>query len=102
MRKLIAGDEFRRTRLHDEKGNRIPVSELRRLPTRLWQHIVRVTIGRTPPLPWFRSNVIPVIEQLLEPDWQIVERGSGNSTRWFAERAVPFGRSNTMPSGMTG
>jgi predicted O-methyltransferase YrrM len=39
------------------------------------------------PIPWLAPDVIERLESLIQPDWEILEHGSGGSTLWFAERA---------------
>jgi predicted O-methyltransferase YrrM len=38
------------------------------------------------PVPWLSPDVIQHLENLIQPDWEIIEHGSGGSTLWFAER----------------
>ena len=37
--------------------------------------------------PWLPENAIGLLDQLIQPEWNIVETGSGASTFWLAERA---------------
>jgi predicted O-methyltransferase YrrM len=39
-----------------------------------------------PDVPWLAPDVITHLENLIQPDWEIVEHGSGGSTVWFASR----------------
>jgi predicted O-methyltransferase YrrM len=36
------------------------------------------------PVPWLAPAVIQHLENLVQPDWEVVEHGSGGSTLWFA------------------
>jgi len=38
------------------------------------------------PIPFLHPRVIAHLENLIKPDWRILEHGSGGSTLWFAER----------------
>lgn len=38
------------------------------------------------PIPFLAPQVIQYLENLIQPDWRILEHGSGGSTLWFAER----------------
>ena len=38
--------------------------------------------------PWLPENAIALLDRLIQPDWNIVETGSGASTFWLAERAA--------------
>jgi predicted O-methyltransferase YrrM len=37
--------------------------------------------------PWLAPKVVQYLENLIKPDWEIIEHGSGGSTLWFAQRA---------------
>uniref|UniRef100_A0A6M3M457 Putative methyltransferase n=1 Tax=viral metagenome TaxID=1070528 RepID=A0A6M3M457_9ZZZZ len=37
--------------------------------------------------PWLPENAIALLDQLIQPEWSIIETGSGASTFWIAERA---------------
>jgi predicted O-methyltransferase YrrM len=37
-------------------------------------------------LPWLSYRAIKQLDKLLQPDWKILEWGSGMSTLWFAQR----------------
>jgi predicted O-methyltransferase YrrM len=37
-------------------------------------------------VPWLAPKVIQHLENLIQPDWEVIEHGSGGSTLWFAER----------------
>jgi predicted O-methyltransferase YrrM len=43
--------------------------------------------GELKPIPWLAPLVIEYLNNLIQPDWEIIEHGSGGSTLWFAERA---------------
>jgi predicted O-methyltransferase YrrM len=38
-------------------------------------------------IPWLAPKVVQYLENLIKPDWEIIEHGSGGSTLWFAQRA---------------
>lgn len=38
------------------------------------------------PVPFLHPDVILHLENLIQPEWRILEHGSGGSTLWFAER----------------
>ena len=38
------------------------------------------------PLPWLSPEAVAFLESLLQPDFEVLEHGSGGSTLWFAER----------------
>jgi len=37
--------------------------------------------------PWLSDVAIDILDTLIEPNWRIIETGSGASTLWMAERA---------------
>jgi predicted O-methyltransferase YrrM len=38
------------------------------------------------PVPWLSPEVIRHLDNLIQPDWEIIEHGSGGSTLWFAQK----------------
>jgi hypothetical protein len=84
--KVISGDAYRKTRLHDEKGNLVPRAEIARLPRYARMAVERKFLGTLPPLPWWTLEVVERVDELLRPDWTAVEFGSGMSTPWLAQR----------------
>jgi predicted O-methyltransferase YrrM len=47
---------------------------------------MRLSGSRRPKLPWLGYRAIRHLDGLLNPDWKILEFGSGMSTMWFAKR----------------
>jgi len=43
--------------------------------------------GKGEPLPWITYPAIDFLSNRVDPDWDIFEYGSGNSTLWWADRA---------------
>jgi hypothetical protein len=86
VKKILAGNQFTKSRLHDQKGNLIDLEGLLYLPHSLSTTILRLSVGRRPELPWLGYRAIRHLEGLLEPDWKVLEFGSGMSTLWFAKR----------------
>lgn len=38
------------------------------------------------PIPWLHSEAINVLDELVQPEWNLLEHGCGGSTLWFADR----------------
>lgn len=38
------------------------------------------------PIPWLHTDVIQYLENIIQPDFEVLEFGAGGSTLWFAER----------------
>ena len=88
LTRIIAGGPERHSRLHDEKGNlTAPVDLLRDVPGALLRTIAEKFGYKGSALPWWPAPVIRVVADLIEPDWQVLEFGSGRSTLWLAEHA---------------
>ena len=51
-----------------------------------WWH--RSSSEELKPIPWLHPEAIDYLESLLEPDFKVLEHGSGGSTLWFAERVA--------------
>ncbi len=84
--KVIRGDDFRKTRFHDEKGNITDLSGLPSIPKGFFSFIIFKLFGYRQFLPWISYNAIDRIESILETSSNVLEFGSGMSTIWFAER----------------
>ena len=46
----------------------------------------RILFGYRPILPWISYRAIKHLDKLIQPDWKVLEFGSGMSTRWLAPR----------------
>jgi hypothetical protein len=87
LRKIIAGNQTRISRFHDENNVFMGWRKFRNLPEDLI-YIIRSKILRCPPnLPWWPFPAKESIEILIQRDWVVVEFGSGRSTIWLAGRA---------------
>jgi predicted O-methyltransferase YrrM len=88
LAKLIRGDDCRKTRFHDEKGNR---ASLRRLAVNAPRAYVtgfnRLWRGVRPVLPWISYDAIRILRAHLTPASRVLEFGSGMSTIWFGQHA---------------
>jgi hypothetical protein len=40
------------------------------------------------PIPWFTYPAIDFLESILDPNWNIFEWGSGNSTKWWSKKCA--------------
>jgi protein-L-isoaspartate O-methyltransferase len=87
LRKIVAGGPGRPTRFHTERGEFMPVGELRHLPRAIAAWSLRRITGRRPDEPWWPIPVIATIERLLTPESRVLEFGSGSSSVWLARRA---------------
>ena len=83
---VIRGSQQRKTRFHDEKGNRVDIAGMCYAPAALCGAILRRVFGYRPVKPTISFRATKVISSLLQPDWRCVEFGSGMSTAWLASR----------------
>lgn len=44
--------------------------------------------GQIKPIPWLAPKAIQYLENIIQPDFEIIEHGSGGSTLWFATRCA--------------
>jgi predicted O-methyltransferase YrrM len=86
--RLYRADEWRVSRLHDMRGNRVAWSEIAALPALCWDAAVRELFGRRPELPWIPSAARAAIAALLTPQSKVLEFGSGMSSLWLARRSA--------------
>ncbi len=86
VRRVIRGDELRKTRLHNYQGERIDLAGLRFLPACMYSKLWFMLTGRRPTVPWLGYRATLKIGSLLNPESTVLEFGSGMSTLWFARR----------------
>jgi predicted O-methyltransferase YrrM len=88
VQKLYRGDDARRTRLHDEKGNMVSPGRLIRNGSRAClSGAGRLFLNRRPQLPWISYDAIAMLKRHLREDSRVLEFGSGMSTVWYGQRA---------------
>ena len=56
------------------------------LPVSLFQAINRKLFNIYPELPWIPFNAIKQLNRVINPDWQMLEIGSGMSTIWLSKK----------------
>jgi hypothetical protein len=84
---LIRGEEDKKTRLHDARGNLVDFTSISyHMPRAFVGSLLRKTIGYRPLMPWIAYRAIDELDNLIQKDWKILEFGSGMSTVWLAQR----------------
>lgn len=86
LNKIVTGGKAHKSRFHDEKGNLLDLGGFVYLPHCLATTALRLMIGYRPVLPWLSYRAINFLDALLQPEWKMLEWGSGMSTLWFAQR----------------
>lgn len=84
-RRLLSGNELRKTRFHDEKGNPVDWGGAFYAPLALMSAAGKLC-GLRPVQPMISYRAGRVIAGLLSPSARVLEFGSGYSTLWFARR----------------
>lgn len=99
-RKLWAGDAARKSRLHDELGRVVPLPRIAtNLPRALIGGMARLLTGYLPPRPWISYDAQAEIARFCAGRRvRMLEFGSGQSTRWYAERAAALVSLETDPA----
>lgn len=89
VQRLIAGDEWRKSRLHDMRGHLVGVRDLvTDLPRAFGGAVLRRAAGLYPRLPWIPYPAIREFRKMVQPTWRVLDHGSGMSTIWWAERVA--------------
>src|SRR5690606_9600713 len=83
VRKLIAGDEVRRTRLHTEAGELCGMHALGGLLASGFTWSRERLTGMRAVRPWWVWGAIRFVERQLRPADRVLEVGGGNSTLWL-------------------
>lgn len=89
--KLVSGGSSRPSRLHDEQGALVPLSRiLRNMPRAVAGGVLRLLTGHLPRRPWISYDAQRVIATFLASRDApcVLEFGSGQSTRWYAQRST--------------
>jgi len=86
IKKLYRASDLRKSRLHDEKGHLVDFAGLCYAPIAIGTGLLRKFFNRRPKMPWISYRAIKKLDQLIQPDWQVIEFGSGSSTAWIAKR----------------
>ena len=88
-KRLLAGDAWRKSRLHDMRGNLV---DLRGLatdgPRALVGAVERELFKHYPPLPWIPYPAIRALSRVHRPSWHVLEHGAGMSTIWWARHVA--------------
>ncbi len=86
LNKIWTGGRGRRSRFHDERGNRIDFRGLLYLPHCVFTTLLRVLFGYRPRIPWLGYRAVRKLDKLLDGNMRTAEFGSGMSTLWLARR----------------
>ena len=84
VERIVRADPWRRTRLHDMRGNLIGLESVTDVPSIALQCVLREAFGRRPIMPWIPGPAIRRLDSLLNRESRVLEFGSGMSTLWFA------------------
>ena len=86
---IIRGEEDKKTRFHDARGNLVDLTGMvSSMPRALLGTLLRKTVGYRPIKPWIAYRAINELEKLIQQDWKILEFGSGMSTVWLANQCL--------------
>ena len=81
--RVLTGDGLRRTRLHTYTGNLVSLAGCRYLPRSLFSAFL-LKLGRRQAVPWLGYRAVRRVEGVIQPEWRVLEFGSGMSTIWLA------------------
>lgn len=88
LKKIISGNDMRKSRLHDEKGNFVAVNRLlSHAPRAVLTGLLRLSVDYRPAQPWISYSAISVLGKHLTRSSRVLEFGSGMSTIWYAKHA---------------
>lgn len=88
LARIFAGGPGRKSRLHDERGNIVPLERLvRNGPRALVSGLSRLGFGIRPARPWISYDAQRRIAKHLSKSSNVLEFGSGMSTIWYGEHS---------------
>ncbi len=85
LEKIIRGDPLRRTRFHDLRGNLLDRASWVNLPAAYTSAALK-RFGHRPKVPWISYRARRLLARTIQPQWHILEFGSGASPLWFENR----------------
>jgi SAM-dependent methyltransferase len=88
VQRVWGGGGGRVSRFHDESNRFMGVGQFRHLPTSLGMKVANRLFGTHPRLPGWPYPAVGAIEALLQPDWRVLEFGSGRSSLWLGDRCA--------------
>ncbi|MGE0665710.1 MAG: O-methyltransferase [Sphingomonadales bacterium] len=88
VQRVWGGGGDRVSRFHAEDNRFMGVAQFRHLPTSVGIKVANRLLGTHPRLPAWPYPAMRSIEAVLQPDWRVLEFGSGWSTLWLADRAA--------------
>jgi len=75
-----------RGRFNTSKGEGLALRNYTKLPKALYLAIKRKYLKIYPSLPWIPFSASQRLNEVIRPDWNILEIGAGMSTIWLAQR----------------
>jgi hypothetical protein len=75
-----------RGRFNTSKGEGLGVRNYVKLPKALYLAFMRKYFKIYPNLPWISFSAFQRLDEVIKPDWNILEIGAGMSTIWLAKR----------------
>lgn len=85
--KIWKADNERISRFHDGEGGLITPMDLLQLPRRILESL-DAKRGKFADEPWWPPKATVAIRSLIEPNWSVMEFGSGMSTLWLAPKVA--------------
>jgi predicted O-methyltransferase YrrM len=86
LRRLLTGDDKRKTRLHNYNGQFLDAAGFLYLPQSILTTLSFKLAHRRPELPWLSFRATKYLDRIIKHEWKVLEFGSGMSTIWFARR----------------
>jgi predicted O-methyltransferase YrrM len=84
--RFVTGDGLHKTRFHTYSGRPVDWTGFRYLPCALWSTLLLKCFGYRQRRPWLGYRAVKHLGQLIQPDWRVLEFGSGMSSLFLARR----------------
>ena len=84
--KVVTGDGLRKSRLHTYSGRMIDLGGIAYMPRSLWSVCLLKVFSYRQKRPWLGYRAVERLDEIIKPDWRILEFGSGMSSLFLSRR----------------
>ena len=84
--RIVTGDGLRKSRLHTYSGRMVDLGGITYMPRSLWSVCLLKVLSYRQKRPWLGYRAVERLDEMIKPDWRILEFGSGMSSLFLSRR----------------